>query len=136
MLFFYSDYKTYFFYFNQCVLSKSTLFISLQKCEHLSNQIEALEGQLSQRSRIVTSRRPPTRSGPRKVEEMQKNLSGLRQQYEQEMEKVERTGKELMEIQCSAQEVCVCLPQIPGDCGIGINQHLSVCKGDVNVRIC
>lgn len=71
----------------------------------MANQIETLEGQLSQRSRIVMSRRPSSRSGPRKVDEMQEKLSKLRQGHVQETESADDFGKQLSQLENTAEQV-------------------------------
>jgi len=71
----------------------------------MSNEIEALEGQLSQRSRLVTSRRSSSRSGPRKVDEMQERLSTLRESHKEEASHVEQLSQQLAEIEGNAERV-------------------------------
>ncbi|XP_053384410.1 uncharacterized protein LOC123536630 isoform X2 [Mercenaria mercenaria] len=71
--------------------------------EHSSNQIETLESQLSERSRITSSRRPSSRTGPRKIDEMRDRLSRLRRQNDAETEKVASLEEELLDEESSAK---------------------------------
>ncbi|XP_052238782.1 uncharacterized protein LOC127850072 isoform X1 [Dreissena polymorpha] len=66
--------------------------------EHTNNQIEALETKLAHRSHVITARRPASRAGPRKVDEMRESLSKLRHQNETVSEKAEMLREKLAEI--------------------------------------
>lgn len=77
----------------------------IQAREHISNQIEALESQLSQRSRITSSRRPTSRTGPRKIDEMRDRLSSLRCQNDSAAEKIASFEEELLDEESSAKKV-------------------------------
>ena len=75
-----------------------------QKKEHLSNQIETLENQLSQRSRITSARRS-SRQGAKKVDGMRLRVSFLRRQLQEEEDVIEGVQKDLQTIETSSANV-------------------------------
>ncbi|XP_060556389.1 uncharacterized protein LOC132717035 [Ruditapes philippinarum] len=72
--------------------------------EHSKNRIGTLETQLAERSRITSSKRPTSRTGPRKIDEMRDKLSRLRRQNDMETEKIALFEEELLDEESSAKQ--------------------------------
>ncbi|XP_052799318.1 uncharacterized protein LOC128230930 [Mya arenaria] len=65
--------------------------------EHTNNKIETIEAKVSNRSHVITTRRPSTRAGTRKVDELIEQLSALRKQNETESERAGLSRDQLVD---------------------------------------